>query len=447
MALNYITKDVTITVNGSTATLDEPLYFYQFDRNIDILFTIRNFKFDFRTGTQQEVNIVNNSNASYATIRVLKPNTVPEENRKFVSDTKLELKDGKVIFTVTKDFIDEIEEIGVYKLQISLYDSQDGKITIPPINFEVLEPIFPDDYIEEYTAGQVDISRVGMSRIATNTVSEEISALGITGNGSYNTTRTWEYGQIIDSDRLNYLNESIEELRNSLSNIEGATNASNVSYENGNYTNVQEALDALLYVPLSVSSLSIKLGSTTYNGNVTLEMGRVFDTGCTLTWAYNKPITSITTQTLTLPTGIVGVGTSLTYSYNNSISENVSFTITGRDEKQTASRTISINYCNRIYYGVSSSTTYNSALFNQMTSLLSNSITRTIDVTAGDNEYVYYMFPSRLSSSPIFSVGGFVGGFSKVATYSFSNVYGYTENYDIYRSANIGLGTVKVEIK
>lgn len=440
MALNYITKDVTITVNGSTATLDEPLYFYQFDRNIDILFTIKNFKFDFFTGTQQEVNMINAMNASYATIRVLKPDTVPEVNRRFVSDTKLPLENGKVIFTVTPEFIDEIEEIGVYKLQISLYDSQDGKITIPPINFEVLEPIFPDDYTEEFTAGQIDISRIGMSRIASDS---GVSALGIMNGDS---TNEWAYGQIIDAHRMNWINDSIYELKDALGTSGGETDASNVTYNNGTYTTVQEALDSLLYVPLSVSSFSMKLGDDTYNGNAIVEMGRRFESATTLTWSYNKPISSITSQVITCG-GTPSTANGLTHSYNSPITSNTSFTITGSDGKKSASRTINITYYNKIYYGVSSSTTYDSSLFIQMTGVLSNNVSRTINVNAGEGEYVYYIFPSRLSGSPIFSVGGFVGGFSKVATYSFSNIYGYTENYDIYRSANTNLGNVQVEIK
>ena len=79
------------------------------------------------------------STAKYATLRVLKP-----DNTKFISE-KFEIIDKQIIFSITDDFSDQVEEIGIYKLQISLYDTKQGKVTIPPIEFTVLEPIFDDE--------------------------------------------------------------------------------------------------------------------------------------------------------------------------------------------------------------------------------------------------------------------------------------------------------------
>ena len=39
-------------------------------------------------------------------------------------------------------FIDEITEIGTHIVQIQLWDTDNGRVTIPPIQFEVLTPIF-----------------------------------------------------------------------------------------------------------------------------------------------------------------------------------------------------------------------------------------------------------------------------------------------------------------
>lgn len=135
MANNLIRKELTITIDGKNATLSEPLYIYQRDRNIDIYFTIVDCKFKFT----ENGNILNESTAKYATLRVLKPN-----GTKFISE-KFEIIDNQIVFEITPDFSNEVEEIGVYKLQISLYDTKQGKITIPPIEFSVLEPIFDDE--------------------------------------------------------------------------------------------------------------------------------------------------------------------------------------------------------------------------------------------------------------------------------------------------------------
>ena len=157
---NLIKRELTITVKDKTSVLDEKLYLFQNDRNIDLYFTIMNFKFDFLTASQSIENIVEKTNARYSTVKVLKPN-----GEKFINNEKSPIENNKVLFTITREFIDEVQEIGVYKLQISLYDDQQGKITIPYIEFEVLEPIFQEDFVEEYVTGQIDITKIGESLI------------------------------------------------------------------------------------------------------------------------------------------------------------------------------------------------------------------------------------------------------------------------------------------
>ena len=136
---SLIRKDLTITIDGNKASVDEPLYMYQGDRNIDIYFTIIDSKFKF---SETNSNILVDSTAKYSTIKVLKPN-----GEKIRTDKKA-IEDNKIIFTINQEFADEATEIGKYKLQIQLWSidaNNQGRVTIPPIEFEVLEPIFEDD--------------------------------------------------------------------------------------------------------------------------------------------------------------------------------------------------------------------------------------------------------------------------------------------------------------
>lgn len=136
---SLIRKDLTITIDGNKASVDEPLYMYQGDRNIDIYFTIIDSKFRF---SETNSNILADSTAKYSTIKVLKPN-----GEKIKTDKKA-IEDNKIIFTINQEFADEATEIGKYKLQIQLWSidaNNQGRVTIPPIEFEVLEPIFEDD--------------------------------------------------------------------------------------------------------------------------------------------------------------------------------------------------------------------------------------------------------------------------------------------------------------
>ena len=136
---SLIRKDLTITIDGNKASVDEPLYMYQGDRNIDIYFTIIDSKFRF---SETNSNILADSTAKYSTIKVLKPN-----GEKIRTDKKA-IEDNKIVFTINQEFADEAVEIGIYKLQIQLWSidaTNQGRVTIPPIEFEVLEPIFEDN--------------------------------------------------------------------------------------------------------------------------------------------------------------------------------------------------------------------------------------------------------------------------------------------------------------
>lgn len=449
---NYIKRDLHITVKDNISVLNESLYLFQNDRNIDLYFTISNVKFDFLMVTQSSENMVEVTNAKYSTIRVLKPN-----GTKIISDSKLPIEDNKVMFTITEDFIDNLDEIGKYKLQISLYDDQNGKITIPHIEFDVLQPIFPEDFIEEYLMGQIDITKIGMSRIAPEIAEASIQEMKNRLADSTGDIQAvinpdneqleegkmfrWAYADIISAERMNIININIENLWTALNDLESSLslNASNITYNSYGYTSVQEALDSLLYTPLAINSLSLSV-------NNTVEIGRVIN-GCAISWSYNK--STITEQTLTIGGTVYSLSLdSRSYSYTSQISNNISFSLTGKDEKDnTSTRTVSIVYCNRVFWGVSSSTTYNNSFFaNELTnSTLSNNKNRSITVNAGIGQYIYYAIPSRLGACT-FKVGGFEGGFSNVATFSLTNTYGFTEDYDIYRSDNTGLGNTTIEI-
>lgn len=131
--MSLIEKEVTMTIEGSTATLSESIYLYRGDRNVDILFTITDAKFKFN---EYSGNILVESTAKYATVNVLKPNGTT------FSSEKLAIIDNKVVLTINQQFIDEVTEVGTHLVQIQLWDTDNGRVTLPPINFEVLEPIF-----------------------------------------------------------------------------------------------------------------------------------------------------------------------------------------------------------------------------------------------------------------------------------------------------------------
>lgn len=131
--MSLIEKEVTMTIEGRTASLSESIYLYRGDRNVDILFTITDAKFKFN---EYSGNILVESTAKYATVNVLKPNGAT------FSSERLAIIDNKVVLTINQQFIDEVTEVGTHLVQIQLWDTENGRVTLPPVNFEVLEPIF-----------------------------------------------------------------------------------------------------------------------------------------------------------------------------------------------------------------------------------------------------------------------------------------------------------------
>lgn len=163
-------------------------------------------------------------------------------------------------------------------------------------------------------------------------------------------------------------------------------------------------------------------------------------TNVTVKWSYNKDITSQTLNNETLDKSLrektyISVNKDTNYVLNCVTTSN-----------STKNRTATIRFYNGIFYGKSSSNTYDSALINSLTKTLSDSKARTVTINAGEGEYLLYCLPSRLGV-PVFNIGGFDGGFAKVATIAYTNSNSYTENYDIYRSDNPNLGVTTITIK
>ena len=87
------------------------------------------------------------------------------------------------------------------------------------------------------------------------------------------------------------------------------------------------------------------------------------------------------------------------------------------------------------------------ALINNLqNSFLGSSRNATITVDAAVGDYILYAFPSSFGS-PTFSVGGFAGGFHRIATnVAITNQFGISLNYDIWQSDNSGLGSTTVVV-
>ena len=188
----------------------------------------------------------------------------------------------------------------------------------------------------------------------------------------------------------------------------------------------------LLYEEITITSFSCdkspaELGSTVND--------------VTLTWKINK-----TPTTLTLDGESIDASSKSKSLSGLGLTANKTWKLKATDEKNHSyQRDTTLSFVNGIYYGVAAESTYDSAFVLALTKVLSGSKARTITVNAGEGQYIYYCLPSRLGT-PAFNVGGFDGGFKKVAAISFTNASGYSEDYDIWKSDNANLGNTTVKV-
>ncbi len=154
-------------------------------------------------------------------------------------------------------------------------------------------------------------------------------------------------------------------------------------------------------------------------------------------WTLNKDPVSVVvngTEADAVKSGSVTV--------NEEISGTKKFNMSATNQKGTVTAEATMNFYNGVYYGAAPETISG---VEGLTKVLSGTRKRTFTVTAEDGEYIFYILPARLGACT-FKVGGFEGGFNLLATADFPNEFGYTESYNVYISAQAGLGATTVEV-
>ena len=186
---------------------------------------------------------------------------------------------------------------------------------------------------------------------------------------------------------------------------------------------IRARLDSLEYKSIVINSFSAAPPVSEIGSSQTI----------TLSWALNKQATS---QNIN---GTPVTGNTKQYI---GVTSNQTYTLNVSDGQTSASKSVSVSFANRIYYGAAADLTTVTAL----TSLLSNNPERTITVDAGAGEYIIYAIPARLGDATFF-VSGFEGGFEDPEEQALTNGSGYQETYKVYRSTRAGLGETTIEIK
>lgn len=348
---------------------------------------------------------------------VVRPNITAKLNKKIKNDKNL---------PILEKLIKDVKEItdGINKNEIQMKRDEnlvgDNKTIVGAINQ------LREDVNSGIGGGTVELKDYQKKNDEFLNTDEKTITGGI--NEVNNKIKKVQESQIeLDKDDVSF--NGIDDISHDTLTTTNKTIIGGINEVNSQFKEIANKIDEISN-PFNINSFTVS-PSTAQKGSTI---------NVTVKWSYNKDINSQTLNNATLDVTLrektfSSVNADVTYTLNATSTNNIS-----------KAKSETVKFYNGIYYGKSSSTTYDSALINSLTKVLSDSKARTITVNAGTREYIYYCLPSRLGT-PNFNVGGFDGGFDKVETVSFTNSDGYTENYDIYKSNNANLGNTTIVIK
>ena len=137
-----IFTDRTVIVQKGTSSINDTIVLYRGDKNVEIRFTLSEGS-PFRYGSGASPNIIEKTEAAYGQLVIKSPNNLPA-----IFSEVATTNEGKIVFTITGEMIDEIDEVGNYSFQIRLFDeNKNSRVTLPEVDngIEIREPIASED--------------------------------------------------------------------------------------------------------------------------------------------------------------------------------------------------------------------------------------------------------------------------------------------------------------
>ena len=184
----YIERTITIgndKNSNQSAQIDSPVVLYKGDKNVEVNFIIENSPYKHRAGLE----------TTYGQLVIKRPKTAP-----IFSDVA-KISNGKVLFIITGDMIDELVELGNYDFQIRLINAdKTSRATLPPVTggISIKEPL-----CEEATANTANANNTENASVMQG---EPVDLFD--EEGHYIKT-VWKAGDLITDVRLNRVEDAI----------------------------------------------------------------------------------------------------------------------------------------------------------------------------------------------------------------------------------------------
>ena len=203
-----IYKKCIMTIAKNGATLDEDIYLYRLDKNIELHFTIVNNKYKFDKSDLN--NIIAQTEAAYFQVRLYKNADIKYTFAIQPTDA------GKAILKITDDLIDDPIEVGEYDFQISLLDADKTSMISMPIvskQLHVCEPLVSENAV-------MGRAVLGLSKAAKGEIKNAFDSQGNYIREIHND------GEIISAQMFNKFEEALETNTKAIKNGTGGTGTS-----------------------------------------------------------------------------------------------------------------------------------------------------------------------------------------------------------------------------
>lgn len=205
-----------VSVNENRAKLNKDIFLFRGNRNIHYYFSIKGARFAF----EKEGDLIENANAIYAAVTVIKPNGVE------VANAIAPVENGLIHLKVTEDLIDEEVEIGDFDLVFDLFDDSDGAVTIPKIKGQFHVQERPCTTSIGTLSGNVNVVNQAVVDLAIATQENE-QLIVVDDDGKYVKT-TWAKGNKISVERLNKIEKGIYNNSSQLKDIAEKIESGNI---------------------------------------------------------------------------------------------------------------------------------------------------------------------------------------------------------------------------
>lgn len=197
-----IYANIELIIKRGEVIANNTLCLYRGDKNVEVRFILKDNHFVIQQNT-------------FAQLLIKRPNA-----NSIFSDVS-QIQDNTVVFLITEDMINELNEIGYYDVQIRLFDDNlNARATLPPVMsaLEIRSPLIDDSVVGTATVGYA-------TAMASN--EEEDTFLE---DGSYNVTN-WADGDIISAEKLNKVEDALSVINDKVPSIEGLATEEYVNQE------------------------------------------------------------------------------------------------------------------------------------------------------------------------------------------------------------------------